>query len=107
MENQQPVQNEEQEFKPDMLWEGYIYLAFFVFFCIFLIPNTPKSWSFDRYYPIALITYGAVGIFTGRVAYLITRNMPGWVKAAMVGVLYSLVIYYLVTHIEKFSVHVG
>jgi len=103
MENQQPQQAEEQSFEPNMLWEGFFYLAFFIFFCIFLIPNTPKAWSFDRYYPIAMITYGTAGIFTGRVAYLITRKMPGWVKTGIMVVLYTLVIYYLVSHYEKFS----
>jgi len=104
MEEQQSAKKEEQPFYPDMLWEGYMYLAFFVFFCIYLIPNTPRSWSFGRYYPIAMITYGAAGVLVGRIAYIVTRKMPWWVKTAIVGILYALVIYYLLTHVHKFSV---
>lgn len=105
MEDQQQVQNDQQEFHPDLLWEGFIYLAFFTFFCIYLIPNTPKAWSFDRYYPVAMITYGLAGMLTGRVVYVITRKTPWWVKTAIVGVLYAFVIYYLVTHVDRFSIH--
>lgn len=104
MENQKPVQAQEQEYRPEMLWEGFFYLAFFIFFCIYLIPNTPKSWSFDRYYPVAMLSYGTVGVLTGRLAYVVTRRMPAWFKIAIMVVLYTLVVYYLITHYEKFAI---
>lgn len=104
MDNNQPKIQEEQKFQPNMFWEGFYYLTFFVFFCIVLIPYTPKALSFDRYYPLALITYGLVGLICGVIAYKILKNAPSWLKFAVVAVLYIVMIYYLIDNMHHFAI---
>lgn len=103
MEDKQEELQEEQPFHPNMFWEGFIYLSFFVFFCIVLIPYTPKSLSFDRYYPLALITYGVVGLICGVFAYKLLKNAASWMKFAVVAVLYAIMIYYLIDNMHHFA----
>ncbi len=103
MENKQPEPQEEQVFQPNMFWEGFYYLTFFVFFCIVLIPYTPKALSFDRYYPLALITYGIVGLIFGAIAFKFLKNAPSWLKFTVVAILYAILIYYLVDNMHQFA----
>jgi branched-subunit amino acid ABC-type transport system permease component len=95
---------EEQEYTPNMFWEGFFYLTFFIFANIVLIPYTPKSWSFGRYYPVAMIIYGAAGLAAGMIAYRLLKNAPNWVKATIVSILYAIIIFYLVDNIERFTI---
>jgi len=103
MENNQPELKEEQPFHPNMFWEGFFYLSFFVFFCIVLIPYTPKALSFDRYYPLALITYGIVGLISGAIAYKLLKNAASWVKFVVMAILYIVMIYYLIDNMHHFA----
>lgn len=104
MENNPQKPIEEQPYNPNMFWQGFYYLSFFVFFCIVLIPNTPKSLSFDRYYPLALISYGLVGLACGMLAYRIMRNTAAWMKFAVVAILYIFLLYYLIDNLHKFAI---
>ena len=44
MEQLEQNKPQEQEYQPNMFWEGFFYLTFFIFANIVLIPYTPKSW---------------------------------------------------------------
>lgn len=104
METKHTEPQEEQSFQPNMFWEGFYYLSFFVFFCIVLIPYTPKALSFDRYYPLALITYGLAGLICGAVAFRILKNAPPWMKFSVVAILYIILIYYLIDNMHHFAI---
>ncbi len=103
MEDQRPVEQDNQPYEPNMFWEGFYYLSFFIFFNIVLIPYTPKSWSFDRYYPIALITYGFAGVLCGIFAFRLVKNAPGWLKFAIMAVLYGIMLFYLFDNVHRFT----
>ena len=103
MENNQPIQEQQEAFEPNMFWEGFFYLSFFIFTNIVLIPYTPKSWSFGRYYPIALITYGAVGVVAGLITFRIVKNAPNWVKFGIMAILYIIMLAYLLTNVHRFT----
>ncbi len=104
MENNQPPVTNEQPYIPNMFWEGFYYLSFFTFFIIFLIPYAPEKITFDDNYKIAMIPFGLAGVLTGRIAYLLTRNMPSWVKVTLMAVVYACLLYYLFTNTSRFTV---
>ena len=104
MEQLEQNKPQEQEYQPNMFWEGFFYLTFFIFANIVLIPYTPKSWSFGRFYPIAMITYGLAGLLTGMIMFRLLKNAPNWLKFAVVAVLYAIILYYLVDNIERFMI---
>lgn len=92
------------EHNPNMFWEGFYFLSFFIFFNIVLIPYAPKSLTFNQYYPIAMIIFGGAGLITGRVCYLIMKNWPQWTKFSLHVVLYGIILFYLVENIQKFTI---
>jgi uncharacterized membrane protein len=100
----QPPSTDPTNYDPNMFWEGFYYLSFFIFFIIFLIPYAPKTITFDGNYKIAMIPFGIAGVLTGRVAFLLTRNMPSWVKVALMAVVYACLLYYLFTNVGRFTV---
>lgn len=104
MEKFDPAQEQEQPFQPNMFWEGFYYLSFFVFFIIVLIPYAPKSITFDQYYPIAMIPFGIAGFLCGAITFRILKNTSSKVKFAVMAILYAVLIYYLLTNIQNFSV---
>jgi len=104
MEPKHQDEEKEQEYTPNMFWQGFFYLSFFIFANIVLIPYTPKSWSFGRYYPVAMIFYGGAGLLLGMIAYRLLKDAPGWVKTVIVTTLYAIILYYLMDNIERFTI---
>jgi len=107
MEPTHQHEQEEQEYHPNMFWEGFFYLSFFIFANIVLIPYTPKKLSFlsfNGYYPLAMITYGLGGLFAGMLVFRLVKNAPSWVKFTIVAVIYATILYYLVDNIERFMI---
>lgn len=88
-----------------MFWEGFFYIGFYIFFIMVLIPYLPKSLSFNRYYPVAMVTFGLPGILCGILTYRIVKNMPEWVKITIMGGIFLTIIFYLVTHFDRFTIH--
>lgn len=102
MEEPQPQQTG-KPYEPNMFWEGYFYLAFFILFNVVVIPNMPKQYTFDRNYPIAMLFYGFAGVLTGIFIFRIVRKMPGYVKFAIIALVYLCIILFLFTHVQNFS----
>ena len=103
----EPVVNQpEQDHKhdPNLFWEGFFYLSFFVFFDIVVIPYAPKSITFDQYYPLAMILVGGAGQFIGMLAFRIMKNWPSIIKFALFVVMYGIILWYLIENIQKFTV---
>ncbi|MBC8172287.1 MAG: hypothetical protein H7X71_00150 [Chitinophagales bacterium] len=85
------------------LWEGFIYLSFFIFANLFVLPNMPEQVRF-HYYPVEMLIYGTIGIFSGIAVYRIVKDSAEWLKITIVSVLYGLILIRLIIHWELFTV---
>jgi hypothetical protein len=94
----------EQKNDPNMFWEGFYLVSFFIFFIIVGIPAAPKSVTFDGNYDISMITFGLAGLAIGRLSFLIMRNWPEWIKFALHVGIYGSILWYLVNNIDKFTI---
>jgi hypothetical protein len=101
MEN--TINQAEQKNEPVNFWGPFIYMAFFIFFNLVLLPNAPKKIRMNNY-DIEIILYGMAGIFTGILVYRIIRNTPSWFKFILVAVLYGIILVRLITHWKIFTV---
>ncbi len=104
MEPVAPTPQSQPKQDPNLFWEGFYFLTFFIFFNIVLIPYAPKSLTFDQYYPVAMIFFGGTGLLVGRGCYLVMKNWPEWTKFTLHAVLYLIILYYLIDNIEKFTI---
>jgi hypothetical protein len=97
---------EMSENKPDWsgVWEGLYYLTFFIFATLFVIPNLGKTLTFGYYFPVAMLIYGTAGTFVGIWVFALVRNRPVWLKTSILVLLLGLVMFQLVTHIDRFSI---
>ncbi len=86
------------------MWDGMYYLSFFIFFILVVIPNLPKALTLNAYYPIAMVIYGALGVFIGIGVYNVIRKAPDAVKWSILIVLYAAVLFQLLTHVDRFMV---
>lgn len=97
-------QDQQQQHNPNLFWEGFFYLSFFVFFDIVVIPYAPKSITFDQYYPLAMVIVGGAGLFVGMLAFRVMKNWPNFIKAGLFVVMYGIILWYLIENINKFTV---
>lgn len=97
---------EQSQDRPDwsQMWEGMYYLSFFIFATLVVIPNLGKDLTFGYYYPIAMIIYGAVGVFIGIGVYRLVRNTPLIIRWGIIIAIYVLVFYQLITHVDRFTI---
>lgn len=103
MQAENPTQQEQQS-NPNMFWEGFYLVSFFIFFIIVLIPAAPKSVTFDRNYDISMITFGLAGLAIGRLAFLVMRNWPEWIKFVLHVGIYGSIMWYLIQNVDKFTI---
>lgn len=96
--------HQDQKLDFSQMWDGLYYLSFYIFFILFVIPNLPKSLTLNGYYPIAMVIYGTIGVFTGIGVYRLVRNASEKLKWVILIVLYILVVYQLLTHVDRFMV---
>ncbi len=85
------------------LWEGFIYLSFWIFANLFVLPNMPKTLTLNYYYPVSLIIYGTIGVFTGILVFRVIKDNSNLIKIAMLSIMYGLILYQLITHFEAFT----
>lgn len=94
----------ESRHDPNLFWEGFYFLSFFIFFNVVLIPYAPKSLTLNQYYPVAMLFFGGTGLLVGRGAYLLMKRWPEWTKFLLHCVIYGIILVYLVANIQKFTV---
>lgn len=88
---------------PIEFWGPFIYLTFFIFFNLVLLPNANPAIRLNNY-DIEIIIYGAVGIFVGIFVYRLIKNTPNWFKFIFVAVLYAMILIRLILHWKLFTV---
>ncbi|MBK6731149.1 MAG: hypothetical protein IPG60_09325 [Bacteroidetes bacterium] len=88
--------------QPNVGWS--LLSLFFYFFILVVIPNLPKSLTLNGYYPIAMVIYGTIGVFTGIGVFRLVRNASDKIKWVIIIVLYVLVVYQLLSHVDRFMV---
>jgi hypothetical protein len=103
MENSAPHVPKESTNEPVQFWGPFIYLAFFIFFNLVLLPEAPAKIRM-RNYDIEMIVYGAAGIFTGMLIYRIIKNTPTWVKLLLVCAVYGIILIRLIDEWRIFTV---
>jgi hypothetical protein len=100
------MNNAETGEKPNWseMWEGLYYLSFFIFSTLVVIPNLGKSLTFGYYLPIAMVIYGTAGTFVGILVYRLVKNQALWIKWSFIVIIYVLVLYQLLTHVDRFTI---
>lgn len=100
----EPEVNANEKLDLSQMWEGMFYLSFFILATLVVIPNLPKQYTFNLYYPIAMVIYGSIGVFAGIGVYRLVKHTGDWLKWGIVIAIYTAVIYQLITHVERFAV---
>jgi Ca2+/Na+ antiporter len=89
-------------------WEGMTCLTCYVFSCLFIMPNMhahDKKYNFDAAFGTEGILFGFAGAIAGLLVYRIIRNRPNWLKLTVILVMYACILFQLISHAERFTVH--
>jgi len=98
------MEQHEERVDWSQMWEGVYYLSFFVFSTLIVIPNLGKDLTLGYYYPIAMLIYGTIGVFTGIGVYKLVKNAPVSIRWSIIIAIYISVFYQLITHVERFTI---